>query len=101
MSAIAEAKRRSAIVQKQALSSAGMSATQYAALSRSYRLDGARRSAAAMAMVKVNTRDDKTGTGKAKRISDGHCSFRSDQWSVRARVGSPEFRADEARLSEL
>ena len=84
-------------VQTVVLKRVGMNASEYHALSRAFRLDGSRQSS--KRSVRVNLQQPKAKA--QRRRPDAFRDYRSMHWNCNARVGTPEFVAEEKRIQAM
>ena len=87
-SAVQEAAVLSASVHSEVLNGVGMSLQQYQAQARGFQVGGARQPRIQGRQLRVRIRAD---VEAPRRRLDGFRVYRSGQWSVTARVGTPEF----------
>ena len=98
-SVVCEARRFSDRVHRTVLQAFDMSRKQFSALSKRFRLDGARSSS--KSVVKVGTRQEMAEKLQQKKGRDAFRAFRSAKMTTHARVGTQGFADEERRLAEL
>ena len=97
-SAVAEGKRCSKMVLSRIMEKAGITYKEFVMNTKMLRLQGSRR--VKSKPLKVLTKECVTKT-RRQRQYDAYRAFRKANWLIKARVGTPAFKQEEARIADL
>ena len=107
-SVVNECRGHGEYVRKKCLEKFGLTSLSYSALARGFR-NGPRRQTElespevdpAKARRRANNEASRVLGGSSRRKCDAYRVFRKTNWMVKARLGTPEFKAEDARLKAL
>lgn len=101
-SAVQERKQKRDLVHEHVLGQYGISLKRFHAMSRAFRLGGARRKTQTSAgSLKVASALDAKQKGKRKRKAAAFGCFQTEKWLVKAKVGTAAFLAEKRRIAGL